>query len=236
MGRIGDERKVRENRGKGWGEMYRPWIKTREFNSKGTTTIKRDWYTGRSVHLLSIGELWWYTILRVKMRAKDILEQYPLDPEITGFVADRLGLRRPKNVMTTDFLVLTENDCIEAYSVKSDRSALEDKSQKRSLDIEEAYWRALGVPFHLVFKADLNETEVMNYLDVMNYHDPRNIRCRRGAVKHLVAVGEVEVDMARELDFTALADWVGEQIDLDEMVKAVREGRLDIHDHGRKEG
>lgn len=226
MGTISIERKIAEGRGRGWGEYYRAWIKIREFNSKGTATAKRDWFTGRMVQLLSIGELWWYIILRTKMRAKDILEQYPLDPDITREIAKRLGLRAPseRERMTTDFLVLTLDGNIEAYSVKADRKALNDKSQKRSLDIEEAYWHVLGIPYHLVFREDLNETEVLNYQDVMRYYNPRNIRCRRGLVKHMIAIGLIDVDMTRELDFNAIADELEKTYDLEGMVKFVLEG------------
>lgn len=226
MGKISVERKISEGRGMGWGEFYRAWIKIREFNSRGTATAKRDWFTGRMVQLLSIGELWWYIILRVKMHAKDILEQYPLDPNITRAVAKALGLRLPseRERMTTDFLVLTAEGNIEAYSVKADRKALADKSQKRSLDIEEGYWRLLGIPHHLVFKEDLNETEVLNYQDVMRYYNPRNIRCRRGLVKHMIAIGLLEVNMTQEIDFTAIADELEETYDLESMVRFVLEG------------
>ncbi len=226
MSKISIERKIAEGRGMGWGEHYRAWIKIREFNSKGTATSKRDWFTGRMVQLLSIGELWWYTILRVKMKAKDIMEQYPLDPEITKAVAKNLGVRAPSenNRMTTDFLVLTAEGNIEAYSIKADRKAQENKSEKRSLDIEQAYWETLGIPYHLVFKEDLDETEVLNYQDVMRYYNPRNIRCRRGLVKHMIAIGLIEVNMTRELDFNAIADELEKTYDLEGMVRFVLEG------------
>lgn len=225
-GRISIERKIAEGRCQGWGEYYKGWIMTREFNSHGTTTVQKDWYNGRKVHLLSEGELWWYAILRVKMRMKDVLDQYMLEPDITAYIARQMGYRAtsPNNPMTTDFLVLTPDDHIEAYSVKSDRRALEDSKQKRSLDIEEAYWTLLGVPYHQVFKEDLDETEVLNYLDVMNYYNPMNIRGPRGMVKHMIAIGMIIVDMKRKIPVDDIIDEIGKDIDLNHLVRCIYDG------------
>lgn len=226
MGRISIERKLAEGRCQGWGKLYKAWIKTREFNSSGTTTVLKDWYNGRQVHLLSVGELWWYAVLRVKMQSKDVLEQFVLEPAITAYIAKQLGFRATSsaNPMTTDFVVLTSDDRIEAYSVKADRKALEDPKQKRNLDIEEAYWALLDVPYHRVFKEDLNETEVLNYLDVMEYYNPKNIRCARGMVKHMIAIGKIEVDMTREIPITELVGELRKMFDLDYLVGRVYVG------------
>ena len=56
--------KRKRKMGTGEGKDYIPYITTSEFNSRGTTSVIKDWKTGRGVHCLSQGETLWYYILR----------------------------------------------------------------------------------------------------------------------------------------------------------------------------
>lgn len=41
--------------GSGYGKDYIPYITTSEFNSQGTTSVVKDWKTGRRVHCIFQG-------------------------------------------------------------------------------------------------------------------------------------------------------------------------------------
>ena len=62
--RLAENTKSVRKLGQGVGVDYRPYITTSEFNSRGTTSVIKDWKTGRAVHCLSQGEMYWYYILR----------------------------------------------------------------------------------------------------------------------------------------------------------------------------
>lgn len=88
-----DKTRLKELRGMGELEDYKPFINARDFNSIGTCEIVPDWITGRSVELLSQGEaIYWY-ILRFNPDIVDIREQYPMNPNETLALADTLGIR-----------------------------------------------------------------------------------------------------------------------------------------------
>lgn len=55
--RIPDKTKKIRKMGEGTGKDYKPYITTSEFNSMGTTSVIKDWKTGRGVHCLSQGEM-----------------------------------------------------------------------------------------------------------------------------------------------------------------------------------
>lgn len=73
--RLSDETKKKRKMGTGEGKDYIPYITTSEINSLGTTSVIRDWKTGRGVHCLSQGEALWYYILRWDDNNVDIREQ-----------------------------------------------------------------------------------------------------------------------------------------------------------------
>lgn len=62
--KLSNETKLKRKVGTGEGKKYKPYITTSEFNSTGTTTVIKDWKTGRGIHCLSQGEVYWYYILR----------------------------------------------------------------------------------------------------------------------------------------------------------------------------
>ena len=77
--RISTKTKKLRHYGEGHGINYKPYITTSEFNSQGTTSVIKDWKTGRGVHCLSQGEMLWYYVLRWDDENIDIREQFPLD-------------------------------------------------------------------------------------------------------------------------------------------------------------
>ncbi len=51
--RLSAKTKAIRKMGQGTGADYKPYITTSEFNSHGTTSVIKDWKTGRAVHCLS---------------------------------------------------------------------------------------------------------------------------------------------------------------------------------------
>lgn len=213
---ITEAGKIRRNRGKGHGADYKPWILTREYNSRGTTANIVDWKHGRTTQLLSQGEEWYYYVLRWDDRVVDIREQFPLELEDTVRIADQLGVRHPKNRrtrMTTDMLVDYDDGKQVAYSIKDSRKAVDhhlaqdEKEQKKvirtmeKLLIEKFYWQEKGVKWKLLYKEDLNPIYVNNIRRIVLYYDERSVHDEISMLKHRLAVKELVVDLSKELDY-----------------------------------
>lgn len=245
--RISEKTKQRQSRGKGEGASYKPYIKTREVPSTGTTRILKDKITGRQMHLLSQGEVYAYYLLRWDDSVIDIREQYPLELEDTLKIADRLGYKHPKDRetrMTTDFLVTYREEdgstTYKAYSVKDNRGVLvpgekdtpaQIGKKNRTVEvqrIEMAYWHLHGIPFEIVFKEDMNRIKVGNIEAVMDCWDINDVRTDIDMVKHLIARKKISVDIeSNPLDFLELARKI-----LPEYRKHIKEeqdsGRIDV--------
>ena len=184
----------------GDGENYLPYITTSEFNSLGTTSVIKDWKTGRGVHCLSQGEALWYYVLRWDDNNVDIREQYPLDNKITVKIAHENGFKHPYDdsyIMTTDFLVTEANGSLHAYSVKDNRELKERTLQL--LCIEKIYWKMQGVEFDLLFKEDVNRILATNIRLVTEFYDASKVFDEYSAVKHKIAIKEYEFDMKNDL-------------------------------------
>ena len=222
MPRITEKGKRREGRGRGHGAQYKPWIKTREINSIGTTANIVDWKHGRTTQLLSQGEEWWYYMLRWDDNITDIREQFPLfEPEDTVRIADRFGVRHPKDrttTMTTDFLVDYKDGHTEAFSIKEGRRDVDFNLAKNETErktavltvekmlIEKTYWVEKGIRWKLLYKEDLEVQFVNNIRRAVVYYDIRKVHDDISRIKHMIAVKEIEVDLHRPLDYQKLAE------------------------------
>ena len=195
--RISEKTKKIRKMGEGTGKDYKPYITTSEFNSMGTTSVIKDWKTGRGVHCLSQGEMLWYYILRWDDENIDIREQYPLDYIKTCKIAERFGFKNPQHIMTTDFLVTKADGKSVAYSVKTNSD-----QKKRQLDllcIEKYYWISRGVDYQLLLKTDANRTLAGNVRLVTEFYDADRVFDEISAIKHKIAIKEYPVDMESEL-------------------------------------
>ena len=183
-------------KGTGIGKNYIPYISTAKLNSLGTTSVIKDWKTGRGVHCLSQGEAYWYYILRWDDNNIDIREQYPLERSETTKIAIEHGFRPAQNgtiVMTTDFLVTKADGTFHAYSVKADRDLSERTLQL--LCVEKIYWNSRGVPHSLLFKTDVNRVLVDNIRRVVEFYDAESVFDLHSAIKHKIATKEYGIDM-----------------------------------------
>lgn len=179
--------------GQGTGVNYKPYITTSEFNSQGTTSVIKDWKTGRGVHCLSQGEMYWYYILRWDDTNVDIREQYPLEYDQTITIANEMGYPAPLTIMTTDMLVTKSDNTFIAYSIKADKELSE--RQLQLLCIEKQYWLNKGCQYKLVFKTDINTTLASNIRIVTEFYDATRVFDQLSAIKHKIAIKEFVVDM-----------------------------------------
>lgn len=198
---ISEERKIKEGRGKGTGANYVPYVQSRDFNSLGYCSNPIDWKTGRSMEMLSIGEEATWRILRWQDDVKDIREQYPLDKAETIKIADKYGIKHPRDrygliTMTTDLLVTKSSGEYEAYSVKDSRNILENRRAVEKLFIEKVYWVSKGIPYKLVFKTDIDAQLYRNICLVVPYYKSESVHDDASVLKHLIATKQIIVDMS----------------------------------------
>ncbi len=173
-----------EGRGKGEGADYVPWLLCDDFPSKGRSHRIPDPYNHRIHHFFSDLEARYYYYLCWSKRILDVREQYPLSPERTLAIADRLGVKHPRNkdgslfVMTTDFLLTVhtedDNEKYLARSVKRREDIMSDnKRLKEKLQIEATYWISLGVEWKIVTEESFSRTMADNAKHLLSrYNDP----------------------------------------------------------------
>ena len=70
------DRMLKQGRGRGTHEKYKPWLTVRDVPSLGKSSRDKGWKTGRPHHFLSILELLYYLILEWSQMVTDIREQY----------------------------------------------------------------------------------------------------------------------------------------------------------------
>lgn len=191
--RLSEKTKELRKMGMGSGKEYKPYITTSEFNSQGTTSVIRDWKTGRGVHCLSQGEMMLYYILRWDDKNLDIREQFPLDAKEVSAIAKSMNINSPRDIMTTDMLVTRIDGTMAAYSVKASSNL--SKRQLELLCIEKKYWISKGVDYHLIFKNDMNRVLVSNIRLVTEFYDVSRVFDTISALKHKIAIKEIVIDM-----------------------------------------
>ena len=202
MYHVSEQRKIKDKRGQGVGADYKPWIYVREIKSEGTSSEPVDWITGRTCQLLSQGEkyLWYY--LRWNDAVKNIYEQYPLDLDTTNNIAINAGIKPMQNGkqhMTTDFYVEYQDGHHEAFSVKDSRSVLDDKRMVELQFVEMQYWEQLGIPWHIVYKEDLDVIYVQNLEIVTTFYNINDVHDVFSYIKYLIAHKHIEVELHQNL-------------------------------------
>ena len=166
------ERKIKEGRGKGDFSNYKPWLTIHDVASHGVVTRIRGWKTGRLHHLFSEHyELAHFYQMEWEPNVVDIREQYPLLPlEKTLFIAEKLGIKHPRDpktqhpiVMTTDMLLTIKegDDCrFIAHTIKPI-----SKLNKRVIEkfqIEKEFFKDLGIGWALITENEINYDLVKN--------------------------------------------------------------------------
>ena len=91
-------RLIKEGRGQGHREDYRPWLQPRDVPSLGNSSRGRGWRSKtRVVSTLRRLERNWVYTLEWNQQVVDIREQYNLELHETQQIAAGLGLRHPES-------------------------------------------------------------------------------------------------------------------------------------------
>ncbi|VTX67395.1 Transposon Tn7 transposition protein TnsA [Acinetobacter junii] len=99
---------IKEGRGQGFGNSYKPWLTIRDVSSEGRSHRVFGHKSQRTHHLLSDLELSTFLLLEWHSTTIDIREQYPLDLEQTLEIAKTIRIPHPRfgkhyQIMTSDF-------------------------------------------------------------------------------------------------------------------------------------
>lgn len=155
----------REGRGQGAGETYKPWIRTRDFSSRGIAHRLMSKKTNRVHEFMSTNEYEVFKFAEWDRNVIDIWEQYPLERSLTRTIAADLKLKHQyypgtqvPTVMTADMvLTVQEGDGVKqvAINVKS-ASDVEDPHTLEMLEIQRRYFEdELGIKHHLVLDSTI---------------------------------------------------------------------------------
>lgn len=147
-----DNKRMKEERGQLHGSTYNAFIRETEFNSLGTCALARDWQTGRPVHLMSQGELYFWNLLKFDPDVDEVREQVVLDLDSTLKLAEAYGIKYPYSKthhMTTDFFVLYKDGSAVAYSVKDSKRRIKNKRTAEILFLEKKYWEFKNIPYQI---------------------------------------------------------------------------------------
>lgn len=174
-----DEAKIarflKEGRGEGHGQDYKPWLTIHDVPSDGLASRILSFKTRRHHHCLSNIESGFFRIVEWSDSVLDIREQFPLDREATRMLAGKMGIQHPRDphtrvdvVMTTDFLVDVRIDGRTktlAYAIKPADDLDDQKKGPRTIDkleLERRYWSRDQIPWYLVTDRDLPKQRVKN--------------------------------------------------------------------------
>ena len=212
-----DLNKILEGRCRGRGANYVPFKKANEAHSTGTASEIYDPVARRTVHTLSMGETYWFWLLRYNEDVEEIREQFILIPELVAKAALKLGLRMPQNILTTDMLVSYKDGHIVAYSIKDSRGVFNPETRYgrsviRRQALEKAYWDLLGIEFRIVFKDEMNRNRAVNIADCMTFYDAKDAHTADQMYKHLIAHHVIEVDMSKPLMYARIANEYASEI------------------------
>ena len=212
--RISQLRKLAEGRGTGELGNYKPWTYEDEVNSEGTCNSYPDPIHGRSVQLLSQGELRAYLKTRFDEQVWDIREQFPmLDVKRAYRLASLCDYLYPyengeRVILTTDMLIYRKDGSRIACSCKPNVEILTEKDKKRQW-IEGMYWLEEGISWTLIETDKISKTLALNIWDAFEYYDEKDIHDKASIAKHLVATKKVTVNMETPINWVELAKELG---------------------------
>lgn len=166
------DRMLKQGRGQGTREAYKPWLTVRDVPSHGKSYRDLGWKTGRPHHFLSTLEFLYYLTLEWSCVVTDIREQYPLLPiDDTLAIAESFDIKHPVHPKTKEPIVLTTDFSI---SLQNENGALEhartvkyakDLSKRRTiekLEIERRYWEIRGIDWGIVTEHEIPLTLAKN--------------------------------------------------------------------------
>lgn len=202
--------KILAGRCRGAGEDYVGFKKANESHSRGAAAELYDPIAKRTVDVLSNGERYLFWDRRYDEQVVEIREQHLLHPGIVAKSAAELHISIPKEILSTDLLVLYDDGKIAAYSVKKDRREIDPHTAKgrkniRRQALELRHWQKLGVEFRIVFTDEMDRRRAENIEAVMVYYDPAWVQTPDQMYKYLIAHHIVDVDLSRQIPFAKIA-------------------------------
>lgn len=194
---------------------YKSSIKASRAKSVGTTSEFCDYKTGRMVTCLSQGEMRFWHILRWNDDVLDIKEQYPLDDNLVDKIYITLFGENSVNPeieatkqLTTDFFVTLRNGEKRAFQIKPNLNSINNPHDLKRLQVEKLYFKALGIPWKLIFTDDINLVYFDNIKRAVTYYDASKVHDQTSMYQHLVATKKIrDIDMqSKPLDWKKLAE------------------------------
>ncbi len=167
-----NQRFIRQGRGKGTLENYKPWVTVADVPSLGRVHRVFCPKTGRTHHMLSDNEYYAFLYLWWDDDVIDIREQFPLlDRRETLEIAACCGVRHPVDpvsgalwVMTTDFLTTIRTTLgteMVAYAVKQSEKLRHVRTLEK-LEIERRYWERRQVRWSILTDQHVKNTYTRN--------------------------------------------------------------------------
>ncbi|MHB8064387.1 MAG: TnsA endonuclease N-terminal domain-containing protein [Ruminiclostridium sp.] len=161
-----DKWRLKEKRGQGYGENYKPWILVHEVPSDGRSHKIYGWKHNRTYHFLSDGEFYVFLRLQKEDNVLDIREQFPLLPlQDTLDIAEKNGICHPpitksdnkdKNILTSDLNILVSNGSEVkeiVRTVKTEDDLKKTRTQEK-LFIEKEYWTKKGIDWGIILHTE----------------------------------------------------------------------------------
>jgi len=178
---------VKEGRGQGDGSAYKPWLTIQDVPSRGRSHRLVGMSTGRVHHFLSDIEKDLFLLLDWQCTTVDLREQFPLDLESTQDIADRLNIRHPRALPTSDPMVMTTDLVLDTrkangvetrtYAVKTAKD-LENPRTLQKLEIEWRYWQEQGIPWSIVTRSELPRQLIKNIAWLHHFFHPDGLEGR----------------------------------------------------------
>ncbi|EPZ53078.1 heteromeric transposase endonuclease subunit TnsA [Alicyclobacillus acidoterrestris] len=166
------KRYIKEGRGQGELDRYRPWLTTQDYSSSGRSSRVRGWKTGRIHHFLSDIETRYFYLVEYDADCWDIREHYPiLDLQDTlGDCDIDLNKYRDKDSGTphvfsvTFLLTLKDMDGKKRYVARSVKAAAElDKPRVlERFELMRRYFESKQIDWGIVTQHDINVTRAKN--------------------------------------------------------------------------
>lgn len=203
---------IKEGRGQGELEKYKPWTTIHDFSSMGRATRIKGWKTNRIHHLQSDIMLKYFYLLEWENNVIDIRESFPLidlydeigDNEDLEFNLFRDKQTDEPYVLTTSFLITINKEGKKSYIARSTKNSyeLEKKISIEKLEIERRYWNKKKIDWAVVTEKEiLNEkskniewvhSSLFGYKDISLDENEFNMLCR-DFIKELINTNDVTV-------------------------------------------
>lgn len=161
-------KRLKEGRGRGEYDTYKPWITVQEIPSKGISARILGEKTKRIHHLFSRNEIAFFYLLDASEEVLDIREQFPLlDVLDTVRICEKAGVRHPRDtrsrypyVFTSDFYIVTRSG-IKIRSVK-ERKELKDIQVREKQEIERRFWLEYGYEWKIITDREIDYQKAEN--------------------------------------------------------------------------